>query len=266
MGFQDLWIFTVETYIPAPVVRDGSLKLLLRAKEQVSNRWPHERFVRHVPFQRLRLGTYTGVERDVDRRLLGEKLFRGILFIIDWSDWVIRHVRNMNHTAVNCSVGVGYKVFLVALRAADIFAGMNMQIAEPGEDDAPVCREIASSLYRANVFDQTRRSIDFDRAFELAIVVGDPAFEAKRFRTCHQIAIAFVWYGVEGGIAEQTQVVLINFLKHERKQFRSFRPMGSTPAFGRAVRAFGPAFCGLAEARPFRFLPQQGACTLPARI
>jgi hypothetical protein len=51
-------------------------------------------------------------------------------------------------------------------------------------------------------------------------------------------------------------------------QGRQFSRCGcaSTPAFGREVWAFGPAFCGLAEARPFRFLPQQSVCMLPIMI
>ena len=67
-------------------------------------------------------------------------------------------------------------------------------------------------------------------------------------------------------MVQEIWAVPIDFLEHERRQFRSLRPAGSTPACGSEVSVSGPVFCGLAEAKPFRSLPQRSVCTLLSRI
>jgi hypothetical protein len=59
------------------------------------------------------------------------------------------------------------------------------------------------------------------------------------------------------GLARDVLVAGVTVSPGPKKAIQSLRPAGFTPAFGREVQAFGPAFCGMAEAMPFRSVPQQ---------
>jgi hypothetical protein len=53
------------------------------------------------------------------------------------------------------------------------------------------------------------------------------------------------------------EVISLPYRWHSRKQF-SRCGYASTPAFGRAVRAFGLTFCGTVETVPFRVVVVSG--------
>ena len=81
----------------------------------------------------------------------------------------------MNGGGGNCG-----EVFFVGLRAAGVFAGVDVDVSEAGEDDAVGAVDIAVAGDGADRFDEAGIGVDLDGGFKLAIVVGDSSFNAQQ--------------------------------------------------------------------------------------
>jgi hypothetical protein len=85
----------------------------------------------------------------------------------------------MRHPAMDGRGGYGRKILLINLRLARIFPRVNMQIAEAGENNLPAKIKIAFTRSWPYLLNQTRLSVDFNCALELAIMIGDPPLNAQ---------------------------------------------------------------------------------------
>ncbi len=153
-GFEDLRIFAVEADIAAAVAGDDGFQLRLRGKEEVADAGTHVDLVGHVPLERLREWPDAGVKGDVYVAGGGELFFCGVTGVVDRGDRVVGHVDDLSDAAVDRGGRSGAEVLFIGLRAARVLAGVDVDVAEAGEDEAVCGVEIAFAKLWAHVRDE----------------------------------------------------------------------------------------------------------------
>ena len=119
------------------------------------------------------------VQRDVYGGLCGEEFFLRIARIVDRSDGVVGHVRDVGHATLHCRGGGSDEVLFVGLRTAGVLARVNVQVPEAGKEDTAAQIEIAVARRRANVCDEAGGRVHLHGAIELAVMVRDSSFQSQ---------------------------------------------------------------------------------------
>ena len=166
MLFEEHGILAVKADVRAPVLGQRPVELLERREIEVADTRPHIDFVRHGKRQRPRVGPDPRIERDLDRYVASfdQRLLRPIRRVVDRRGRIVRHVRHVHDAAMERRGRRGHKVFLVRLLAARIVAGMNVNVAHAGEDQAIVAElDVGSAEPRADLHDLLALDADLVR-------------------------------------------------------------------------------------------------------
>src|SRR5207249_4736639 len=104
------------------------------------------------------------------------RLLGGIAGVIDRGRRVVRHIRDVHDAAVQRRRGDVGEGFLVHLLAGDVFAGVDVDIAHAGEDQAALAKDVCR-VAKMDTDGGDDAAVDGDLAVPHAVDIGQGSFD-----------------------------------------------------------------------------------------